>query len=211
MRDRISETETCALKNYTLNLSDHDTEAIARKAGSYNMTVPKLLERFIADLIDGTYTNGSDERMYANQWFERCWFAHESDRNLITFICDHNYDFDDIQKISQYIEDTKKHIRETQDKIESTDDSWKGITQMSYDDSGNPTGYIRSYENHEDFIADCREAIESYEEDIKDYTGQLNDIKTEFASYMGTRPYDWDKELQSYLQWYNTSVPDIIE
>lgn len=211
MRDRISETETCTLKNYTLNLSDHDTEAIARKAGSYNMTVPRLLERFIADLIDGTFTNGSDERMYANQWFERCWFAHESDRNLITFICDHNYDFDDIQKISQYIEDTKKNIRETQDKIESTDDSWKGITQMSYDDSGKPTGYIRSYETHEDFIADCREAIESYEEDIKDYTSQLNDIKTEFASYMGTRPYDWDKELQSYLQWYNTSVPDIIE
>lgn len=211
MRDRISETETCALKNYTLNLSDHDTEAIARKAGSYNMTVPRLLEHFIADLIDGNYTNGSDERMYANQWFERCWFARESDRNLITFICDHNYDFDDIQKISQYIEDTKKNIRETQDKIESTDDSWKDITQMSYDDSGKPTGYIRSYETHEDFIADCRETIESYEEDIKDYTGQLNDIKTEFASYMGTRPYDWDKELQSYLQWYNTSVPDIIE
>lgn len=211
MRDRISETETCTLKNYTLNLSDHDTEAIARKAGSYNMTVPRLLEHFIADLIDGNYTNGSDERMYANQWLERCLFAHESDRNLITFICDHNYDFDDIQKISQYIEDTKKNIRETQDKIESTDDSWKDITQMSYDDSGKPTGYIRSYETHEDFIADCREAIESYEEDIKDYTGQLNDIKTEFASYMGTRPYDWDKELQSYLQWYNTSVPDIIE
>jgi archaellum component FlaC len=211
MRDRISESETLALKNYTLNLSDHDTEAIARKAGSYNMTVPRLLEHFIVDLIDGTYTNGSDERMYANQWFERCWFARESNRNLITFICDHNYDFDDIQKISQYIEDTKKNIRETQDKIESTDDSWKGITQMSYDDSGKPTGYIRSYETHEDFIADCREAIESYEEDIKDYTSQLNDIKTEFASYMGTRPYDWDKELQSYLQWYNTSVPDIIE
>lgn len=211
MRDRISETETCALKNYTLNLSDHDTEAIARKAGSYNMTVPRLLEHFIVDLIDGTYTNGSDERMYANQWFERCWFARESNRNLITFICDHNYDFDDIQKISQYIEDTKKNIRETQNKIESTDDSWKDITQMSYDDSGKPIGYIRSYETHENFIADCREAIESYEEDIKDYTGQLNDIKTEFASYMGTRPYDWDKELQSYLQWYNTSVPDIIE
>ena len=211
MRDRISETETCALKNYTLNLSDHDTEAIARKAGSYNMTVPRLLEHFIADLIDGNYTNGSDERMYANQWLERCLFAHESDRNLITFICDHNYDFDAIQKILQSIEDTQWYLQEAKNKIESTDDSWKGITQMSYDDSGKPTGYIRSYKTHEDFIADCREAIESYEEDIKDYTGQLNDIKTEFASYMGTRPYDWDKELQSYLQWYNTSVPDIIE
>ena len=211
MEDKVSEAKTCARKNYTLNLSDADTERIARKAGKYNMTVPRLLEHFITDLIDGNYTNGSDERMYANQWFERCWFARESDRNLITFICDHNYDFDDIQKISQYIEDTKKNIRETQDKIESTDDSWKDITQMSYDDSGKPTGYIRSYETHEDFIADCRETIESYEEDIKDYTGQLNDIKTEFASYMGTRPYDWDKELQSYLQWYNTSVPDIIE
>ena len=110
MEDKVSEAKTCARKNYTLNLSDADTERIARKAGKYNMTVPRLLEHFIADLIDGNYTNGSDERMYANQWLERCLFAHESDRNLITFICDHNYDFDDIQKISQYIEDTKKNI-----------------------------------------------------------------------------------------------------
>ena len=154
MRDRISEAKTCALKNYTLNLSD---------------------------------------------------------RNLITFICEYNYDFDDIKKILQSIEDTQRHIQKKQNKIESTDDSWKDITQMSYDDSGKPIGYIRSYETHEDFVADCREAIESYEEDIKDYIGQLNNIKTEFSSYMGTKTYDWDKELQAYLQWYDTSVPVIIE
>lgn len=206
MEDKVNESKTCARKNYTLNLSDADTERIARKAGKCNLTVSQLIENFIGDLIDGTYTNGSDERMYANQWFDRCWFAHESDHNLITFICDHNYDFEDIQKILQAIENTQKHIRKTQDEIESTDDSWQDITQMSYDDSGKATGYIRAYETHEDFVADCREAIESYIEDLKDYSGQLDDIKTEFSSYMGSKKYDWGEELQIYLQWYTTSV-----
>ena len=25
--------------------------------------------------MGGTYSNGSDERDYADQWFERCWFG----------------------------------------------------------------------------------------------------------------------------------------
>ena len=38
-------------------------------------TIGELIENFVGDLVDGTYSNGSDERMYAQQWFERCWFG----------------------------------------------------------------------------------------------------------------------------------------
>ena len=35
----------------------------------------ELLENFINDLIIGERSNGSDERMYAEQWFQRYWFS----------------------------------------------------------------------------------------------------------------------------------------
>ena len=31
----------------------------------------------------GTYSNGSDERMYAEQWFERCWFGMFPEHTLL--------------------------------------------------------------------------------------------------------------------------------
>ena len=37
-------------------------------------TIGELIENFAGDLVGGTYSNGSDERDYADQWFERCWF-----------------------------------------------------------------------------------------------------------------------------------------
>ncbi len=43
--------------------------------GEAGLTVSELFANFVGDLVDGTYTNGSDERMYANQWFDRCWFG----------------------------------------------------------------------------------------------------------------------------------------
>lgn len=58
-----------------MKLSDADVERLCYKAGESGITVSELLQNFVGDLIDGTYSNGSDERMYANQWFDRCWFG----------------------------------------------------------------------------------------------------------------------------------------
>ena len=33
-------------------------------------TIGELIENFAGDLVGGTYSNGSDERDYADQWFE---------------------------------------------------------------------------------------------------------------------------------------------
>lgn len=73
------EIETIRERTITLNLSEADMERIRKKAGDAGLTVSELLENFVGDLIDGTYSNGSDERMYAQRWFDRCWFAMSSD------------------------------------------------------------------------------------------------------------------------------------
>lgn len=60
------EIETIRKRTIELELSDTDVKRIAEKAGAHGMTVGKLLESFIGDLVCGTYSNGSDERDLAD-------------------------------------------------------------------------------------------------------------------------------------------------
>ncbi len=80
------EIETIKERNITLKLSDADVKRICEKAGSVSLTLSDLLENFIGDLVDGTYTNGSDERMYANEWFDRCWFGMFPEHTFLSFL-----------------------------------------------------------------------------------------------------------------------------
>ena len=85
MRDYSSqreEIETIKPRTITVNLSDADVRRLAEKSGEGGLTISELLENFIGDLVDGTYSNGSDERMYA----EQCWFAMFSDDTFLKFL-----------------------------------------------------------------------------------------------------------------------------
>ena len=73
--EQDKEIATIKGRNFCIELSDADVERLFNKAASVGLTASKLLESFIGDLVYGTYTNGSDERMYAEQWFERCGFS----------------------------------------------------------------------------------------------------------------------------------------
>lgn len=53
-----------------------------------------LLENFIGDLVCGTYSNGSDECGFAEQWFERCWFGMFPKETLLKYLLDYEYDID---------------------------------------------------------------------------------------------------------------------
>ena len=77
------EIQTICPRNLTLNLSDADVKRISETSGRVGLTVAELLQNFIGDLVHGTYSNGSDERMYANQWFNRCWFAYGASDSLL--------------------------------------------------------------------------------------------------------------------------------
>jgi len=75
MSNQHEEIKTIKERNISIKLSDADVERLCNKVGEAGLTVSELLENLVGDLVDGTYTNGSDERMYANQWFDRCWFG----------------------------------------------------------------------------------------------------------------------------------------
>lgn len=80
------EIATIKKRYIPISLSDADCERLAIKAGEVGLTVDELLRNFIGDLVDGTYSNGSDERMYANQWFERTCIFHSSHNTLLIYL-----------------------------------------------------------------------------------------------------------------------------
>lgn len=75
IKGQQKEIKTIKERTIKLKLSDADCERISKKAGKCGISVGILLENFIGDLVGGTYTNGSDECSFADDWFERCWFS----------------------------------------------------------------------------------------------------------------------------------------
>ena len=107
-KSQQEEIKTIRPRQITLNLSDADVKRISEKSGRVGLTVSQLLESFIGDLVDGTYTNGSDERMYANQWFDRCWFSMDfiyENSTFLRFLL--NYNEYNIEDIISYWQDMK--------------------------------------------------------------------------------------------------------
>lgn len=102
------EIETIRERNITVRLSDADCERLLRKCGKHGLTVGKLIENFIGDLVGGTYSNGSDERMYADRWFERCWFGMFPESSLLSHLLSCGYDPEEYLDILENIETAVK-------------------------------------------------------------------------------------------------------
>jgi hypothetical protein len=102
------EIATIRERNITVKLSDADCERLVRKCGEHNITVGELIENFVGDLIGGTHSNGSDERMYAKQWFERCWFGMFPDETLLNHLLCRGYDPEDYLDTLDNIETAMK-------------------------------------------------------------------------------------------------------
>ena len=103
--EQKKEIETIKERKITVRLSDADCDRLARKSGEYGLTIGELIENFVGDLVGGTCSNGSDERDYANKWFERCWFGMFPEETLLKFLLYTGYDvYDDFLEIIDDIE-----------------------------------------------------------------------------------------------------------
>lgn len=124
-------------RTLTIVLSDEDMEQFCKKAGGASLTAGKLIENFIADLIGGEGTNGSDERMYINQWFCRCGFSAFWDVSFLAWLIDMElledatYEWESIQHIN------KMEVK-GQDDREELDEHWDNLKSWltEYRDTG---------------------------------------------------------------------------
>lgn len=124
-------------RTLTIELSDEDMEQFCKKAGGASLTAGRLIENFIADLIGGEGTNGSDERMYINQWFSRCGFSAFWDMSFLAWLIDM-----ELLEDATYEWESIQHINKTevkgQDDQEELDEHWDNLKSWftEYRDTG---------------------------------------------------------------------------
>ena len=189
------EIKTIKSRNYNLNLSDADVERLAEKALSYGLTAAELLENFIGDIVNGTYSNGSDERMYASEWAERCWFALDSpEKNLLQFLFGEDqylscYSYDDLFNIMERIDSAKEDVCLSEKEIANPTEDWKDLVRWDH----KKQEYVQSYANVEAYIENEKDleicisyifdVIDKYYERILElsYSEKIKDIENIFA------------------------------
>lgn len=110
-----------------LNLSVETETALKLKAARGGLTTSELLSAFVHDLVEDDVSNGSDERMYANDWYDRCYFTHTPALDFYTWLARH-YELEDAledwavileaRADIEYDPDDEEYVQELQEVIE---------------------------------------------------------------------------------------------
>lgn len=157
-------------RNILVKIHSDEVDELYVKVGKIGISVQELFENFIADLIDGIYSNGSDERMYINEWFERCSFGGVSYNTFLSYLLDMR----DIEEINEIIE------------------GWRRIHELKILEK--PDIYdIRELENLQEYI---EEHFRNYQEYIEGYLGKT--INLDLAAEM-EKVLVWDNERNNLL------------
>lgn len=115
------EIKTIRERNITVKLSNVDCEKLIKKCGKFGLTPGELIENFISDLIDGTYSNGSDERYLVNQWFDYR-FSHEPQDTLLQHLLFLGYDPKNYLDVLEEIQTAKAKKEYLKDHPEDADE-----------------------------------------------------------------------------------------
>ena len=161
-------------------MSDSDCELLSRKCGACGITVGELIQSFIGDLIDGTYSNGSDERMYANQWFDRCGFGMYEEPTLLSHLLCEGYNPEDYLYTFASLKDRKEDIEITKKHIAEAGDEWKNHVHSRYSKSKKCCVEEPAYNSVEEYIASERDYLEQCERDLIDREEELEDMREDW-------------------------------
>ena len=101
---QAAEIATIKPRTFTLELSDADVKRLYEKTAADGITPAELLQGFIGDLLDGTYTHGSDERELASAYYDRCCYEFSRTGSLLEWAL-YDYRLDDIADALEQIDD----------------------------------------------------------------------------------------------------------
>lgn len=110
--------KTIRKRQLEIKLSDADTLRLIEKAARVGLTVSGLLENFIADLVCGIFSNGSDERMYADEWFDRCGFGMFQKKTLLRHLLENGVNIESFITAYEENEEYKAHPENFEEEME---------------------------------------------------------------------------------------------
>ena len=180
-------------RTYRLHLADEELEKLAALAGEYNLTVPELLEAFIADLVHGRRSNGSDERELMKEWFDRFRYNFDTSKSLIQYLSSgyEGYDLDEFFERYEYLKAQKDFLVLAK----------KRMTEFVPEPDMSP-------EEVEEEVHAYKEGLLINEKQVKDAQASFDEIRKDFTAYMKDKSFDWNEEVESLIAWYDASFPD---
>lgn len=126
---QAAEIATIKPRTFTLELSDADVKRLYEKTAADGITPAELLQGFIGDLLDGTYTHGSDERMLADNYYERCCYDIGLERDFLQWAL-YEYRLDDITDLLEELESIESDLLYYEDYPEEAADDPDGVQAM---------------------------------------------------------------------------------
>lgn len=166
----MSETKKRA---FTLELTDKETAAFIEMCFRDGTTPAEVLEGFICDLTEAERTRGSDERMLATQYYERCGYGFFFSGEYRTFTQWLLYDYrmEDITEALEYRKDLEEEIaylKEHPDEVdegelEHLEAELKGSTEDIETIYQEYTAEVKSPDSLEDGLKGVREYLETIE------------------------------------------------
>lgn len=190
------EIATIKERTFKLRLSDEDVKRLWEKVGMVGMTAGELLTSFVGDLVDGTYSNGSDERMYAEQWFDRCGFAYEAEKTFLRYLL-RNMEIDCFLEDIDTLEATKEEKADLEKKLEDKNYPWADIVLTSKE---HPQG-IKCYATREDWINEEKEQLAYLENEITYHQEQINETWNKFIQWTDNKNSNQEAEIKAVQEW----------
>ena len=163
----------------------------------YN-AIGELIENFVGDLVGGTYSNGSDERDYADQWFERCWFGMFPEPTLLNHLLNLGYEPEHYLDMLENVETIKSDIEITKQNIAEPSDEWKDIVYHKYNDDRTSYECVPCYNSVDEYIASEKEDLESYKADLEEALEELKDMR---ADWKPEKEPNMDEEIELIKKW----------
>lgn len=156
------EIETIKERSIKINLSDADCVRLAEKCISLDMTISDLLQNFIGDLVDGTYSNGSNERTRANEWVEMCWFSHMENETLLKELYE-TYSIEWVECFVSMYDEYNNYIAnqsDYQDELDNLEQGEKLECVLDYEE--HIKDLLEKYTDKDEQIELCRKFISEY-------------------------------------------------
>lgn len=162
MNMQKKEKETLKERTVTLRLTDDDCKRLMNRCSYAGMSVPELLEQFIADLTGGAFCNGSDECELVTKWYFRSQFCPCNPANLIQWTAVNLYGLSSLSQLLEDIESAVECLKDYEINPERYDDEEIIFCKEDLLDWQDELRDIKTQYMHDNPLADWDREVEIY-------------------------------------------------
>lgn len=192
----ISKEQTPKSRLLELKLHDVDFRRLAEYAAEAELTVAELLEGFISDLVNGASSHGSDEREFANQWYNRCGFSHYNNYSLLHYLISIGF-IDEFVGLWTEFCYYKSDMENCKKELENPTTAWQNITS---------NGTTPCYATLEEYLQSVKDNYDDSAEMMTSYAEDVEERWNEYLKWTSKQNPDKETEIATVIDWHSKYV-----